>query len=187
MMVSLEASPTLAIIDSPERPDLLTKGRSIDPPGYDAGKTIKGTKRHVLVDAQGLLMQADHSSRRPAGSRRRRVADGIAVRPVPFLLTLYADSGYQDAKFRDGLAAVYPRVNLELVKRGELHRFMVPPKCLNRCAFAFLRWASVRLMLRKPIRMHYEPRNESKGARPPRSTSFDQQRHRNAPSDATRT
>jgi hypothetical protein len=29
---------------------------SIDPPGYDAGKKIKGKKRHILVDTTGLLM-----------------------------------------------------------------------------------------------------------------------------------
>ena len=31
---------------------------SIDPPGFDAGKKIKGKKRHILVDTQGFLMQA---------------------------------------------------------------------------------------------------------------------------------
>jgi len=30
----------------------------IDPHGYDAGKKIKGKKRHILVDTQGLLLQA---------------------------------------------------------------------------------------------------------------------------------
>ena len=34
------------------------RGACIDPPGYDAGKKIKGKKRHVLVDTQGLLMHA---------------------------------------------------------------------------------------------------------------------------------
>jgi transposase len=89
----------------------------------------------------------------------------------PFLLKLYADSGYQGAKFRDGLAAVCAHVNVEIVKRSDLHRFIVLPKrwivertiawlnrcrrlakdweCLNRSGLAFLRWASVRLMLRK--------------------------------------
>jgi hypothetical protein len=33
-------------------------GVSIDPHGYDAGKKIKGKKRHVLVDTQGLLLHA---------------------------------------------------------------------------------------------------------------------------------
>ena len=31
-------------------------GACIDPPGFDAGKLIKGKKRHVLVDTQGLLL-----------------------------------------------------------------------------------------------------------------------------------
>ena len=30
----------------------------IDPTGYDAGRKIKGKKRHILVDTQGLLMHA---------------------------------------------------------------------------------------------------------------------------------
>ena len=89
----------------------------------------------------------------------------------PFLLTLYADSGYQGEKFQRGLKAVCSQVNLEIVKRADLHRFIVLPKrwivertigwlnrcrrlakdweCLNRNALAFLRWASVRLMVRK--------------------------------------
>jgi transposase len=89
----------------------------------------------------------------------------------PFLLKLYADSGYQGPKFRDGLAAVCRAVNVEIVKRAELSKFVVLPKrwivertiawinrcrrlakdweCLNRNGLAFLRWASIRLMLRK--------------------------------------
>jgi hypothetical protein len=42
----------------PEREERRKRGRHIDPPGYDAGKKIKGKKRHLLVDTQGLLMQA---------------------------------------------------------------------------------------------------------------------------------
>ena len=89
----------------------------------------------------------------------------------PFLLKLYADSGYQGPKFRAGLRAVCAHVNLEIVRRSDLHRFVVLPKrwivertigwlnrcrrlakdweCLNRSALIFLRWASVRLMLRR--------------------------------------
>ncbi len=89
----------------------------------------------------------------------------------PFLLKLYADSGYQGAKFRDGLGAACAHVNVEIVKRSDLHKFVVLPRrwivertiawlnrcrrlakdweCLNRSGLAFLRWASIRLMLRK--------------------------------------
>jgi putative transposase len=34
------------------------RGPAIDPHGFDAGKKIKGEKRHILVDTQGLLMHA---------------------------------------------------------------------------------------------------------------------------------
>ena len=34
------------------------RGACINPHGYDAGKKIKGKKRHILVDTQGLLIHA---------------------------------------------------------------------------------------------------------------------------------
>jgi len=96
---------------------------------------------------------------------------GLLFGLYPFLLKLYADSGYQGTKFKQGLKAVCRRVNLEIVKRSDLHKFVVLPKrwivertigwlnrchrlakdweCLNHNALAFLRWASVRLMVRK--------------------------------------
>jgi len=89
----------------------------------------------------------------------------------PFLLKLYADTGYQGPKFQDGLKAACRQINLEIVRRFDPHSFVVLPKrwivertigwlnrcrrlakdweCLNRNALAFLRWASIRLMVRK--------------------------------------
>jgi transposase len=89
----------------------------------------------------------------------------------PFLLKLYADSGYQGPKFQAGLHGACRQINLEIVKRSELHKFVVLPKrwivertigwlnrcrrlakdweCLNKNGLAFLRWASIRMMLRK--------------------------------------
>ena len=89
----------------------------------------------------------------------------------PFLLKLYADAGYQGPKFRQGLARVCRTVNVEIVRRCDTGKFVVLPKrwivertiawlnrcrrlakdweCLNQNALAFLRWASVRLMVRR--------------------------------------
>ena len=90
----------------------------------------------------------------------------------PFLLKLYADGGYQGAAFQAALSRVMRQVNLEIVKRSDTAKgFTVLPKrwivertigwlnrcrrlakdweCLNRKALAFLRLASIRLMLRK--------------------------------------
>jgi hypothetical protein len=48
-------------------------GRCIDPSGYDAGKKIRGKKRHILVDTVGLLLHAvvhPIPERRISGSKR---------------------------------------------------------------------------------------------------------------------
>ena len=42
----------------PEREERRKRGPSVDPHGYDAGKMIKGKKRHILVDMQGLVLHA---------------------------------------------------------------------------------------------------------------------------------
>ena len=90
----------------------------------------------------------------------------------PFLLKLYADGGYQGPRFQDALQRVVRQVNVEIVKRSDTVKgFTVLPKrwivertigwlnrcrrlakdweCLNRSALAFLRWSSIRMMLRR--------------------------------------
>ena len=90
----------------------------------------------------------------------------------PFLLKLYADGGSQGPHFQAGLKRVCHHVNVEIVKRSDAAKgFVVVPKrwivertigwlnrcrrlakdgeCLNRNGLAFLRWASIRLMIRK--------------------------------------
>ena len=53
-----EASPTAAIIDAQSVKSAEKGGAAIDPHGYDAGKKVKGKKRHVLVDTQGFVLHA---------------------------------------------------------------------------------------------------------------------------------
>jgi transposase len=55
---SREASPTAAIIDAQSVKSAEKGCAHIDPHGYDAGKKIKGKKRHILADTQGLMMRA---------------------------------------------------------------------------------------------------------------------------------
>jgi transposase len=166
-----EASPTVAIIDSQSVKSSEKGGVSIDPHGYDAGKKIKGKKRHIAVDTQGLLLLsivhgADMQDR-DGGVLLMSLMFGL----FPFLLKLYADSGYQGPQFRDGMKRVCEQINVEIVKRCDVGKFVVLPKrwivertiawlnrcrrlakdweCLNSNGLAFLRWASVRLMVRK--------------------------------------
>ena len=90
----------------------------------------------------------------------------------PFLTKLFADGGYQGEQFQEALAKILPGLKTEIIKRSDLTKgFEVLPRrwivertiaWLNRCrrlakdwenlnrkALAFLRLASIRLMLRK--------------------------------------
>jgi transposase len=160
-----------AATEKSERQERGKRGLSIDRPGWDGGKKVRGKKRHVLVDTQGLLLAAIvHAADvqdRDGGVLLMATLFGM----YPFLLRLYADTGYQGQKFQQGLKRVCRQVNLEIVRRSDAGTFVVLPKrwivertigwlnrcrrlgkdweCLNRNALAFLRWASVRLMVRK--------------------------------------
>ena len=90
----------------------------------------------------------------------------------PFVKKLFADGGYQGPQFRQQLAKLLPQLSVEIVKRSDTaHGFEVLPRrwvvertiaWLNRCrrlakdfenrtrtALAFLKLASIRLMLRR--------------------------------------
>jgi transposase len=155
-----------------EREERGKRGACIDPKGYDAGKKISGKKRHIVVDTTGLLM---HAVVHPADIQDRD--GGILVMTTlfglyPFLKKLFADAGYQGPKFRNELAKAMPGMSVEIVKRSDrASGFEVLPRrwvvertigWLNRCrrlakdfenlsrnALAFIRLASIRLMLRK--------------------------------------
>ena len=155
----------------PKRQKCRKRGASIDPYGFDAGKKIKGKKRHVLVDTQDLML---HAIVHPADIQDRD-GGGLLIATLfglhPFLTRLYADASYQGPRFADAVKQAMGQLQIEIVKRSELHRFVVLPKrwlvertiaWLNRCrrlskdwenhsrnALAFLHLASIRLMLRK--------------------------------------
>jgi transposase len=90
----------------------------------------------------------------------------------PFLKKLFADGGYQGPEFQKALRRILPQLKTDIIKRSDrVKGFVVLPRrwvvertiaWLNRCrrlakdwenlnrkALAFLRLASIRLMLRK--------------------------------------
>ncbi len=99
---------------------------SLDPSGYDAGKKVKGRKRHILVDTLGLLLNVVVY---PADVQDR---DGAAIvlrqarRSFPFIERIYADGGYQGPKMAK-MVAKTGAWRLHIVKRSDLHRFVVCP------------------------------------------------------------
>ncbi len=161
----------------PEREERGKRGARIDPPGYDAGKKVKGKKRHLLVDTLGLILAivvhpADVQDRDGA----LLVLDRQTRRLCPFLETIFADGAYGGEKLRRAMADAAWRI--EVVKRSaQAKGFEVIPRrwvvertiawinrCrrlakdyenLNRTAIAFIRLASIRLMLRRLTRYCY--------------------------------
>src|SRR2546423_1099802 len=140
--------------------------------GWGGGKKIRAKKPPLLVDALGLLL---HAFVPPADIQDRD--GGILLLATlfgmyPFLKKLFADGGYQGPDFQKALAKILPQLETEIVKRSNRTKgFVVLPRrwivertfaWLNRCrrlakdwenlnrnALAFLRLASIRLMLRK--------------------------------------
>lgn len=167
-----EASPTVAIIDSQSVKSAEKGGVCIDPNGYDAGKKIKGKKRHILVDTQGLLLCALVHS---AGIQDR---DGgvllmqLLYSRFPFLEKLFADGGYQGPIFAGRVKKAMKSLEIEIVKRsdaaigfevlplrwiversigwyGRCRRLAKDYECLTKNALAFLKLASIGIMLRR--------------------------------------
>ena len=119
-----EETPSVLIIDSQS-----VKADSwAEDTGYDAGKKVKGVKRHVVVDILGLLIGIIVHS---AAIQDRDGAKALLLRihgqgRLPRVKIVFADGGYagqliQWVKEKTGWT-------LEIVKRSDLHTFKVLPK-----------------------------------------------------------
>jgi transposase len=96
--------------------------------GYDAGKKVSGIKRHIAVDTQGLphaiaITTADVTDR--AGALQAISTHKEELMGVKNIL---ADGGYSGENFAKDVATVLNDTTVEIVKRNELHCFVVIPK-----------------------------------------------------------
>ena len=108
--------------------------------GYDAGKKIKGRKRHIAVDTQGNLLTAVVHS---AGIQDRVGARAVLMRlfcRFETIFKVFADGGYTGTLI-DWAKEMFG-FDVEVIKRNELHTFKVLPKrWIVERNFAWMGWS----------------------------------------------
>src|SRR4051812_5689649 len=123
VMKGRKEEPTAGIIDAQSVKSTLVSSQD---KGFDAGKKIKGIKRHIIVDTLGLILAVVIQS---ASVQDRDGAINVVDKLMENwkkIIKIFADSGYRGELIK----VVWNRfkIELEIIKRNELHRFKVLPK-----------------------------------------------------------
>jgi transposase len=117
--------PTAAVLDSQSVKSAGHGGKV----GYDAGKRIKGRKRHLLVDTLGLVLgvvvtPADTTERDGAKAVLRLVLSWLT-----WLRLVWVDGGYTGVEFANWVKTLRSKLTVQVIKRSDdVRGFKVLPR-----------------------------------------------------------
>ena len=115
--------PTLGIMDSKSTDNADTAEEK----GYDAGKKVSGVKTNLITDTLGLphaihITTADVTDCDGAIETIARNMDSLSA-----VVKLIGDDGYSGQTFAEVIKRIHG-AEVEIVKRNELHKFVILPK-----------------------------------------------------------
>ncbi len=100
--------------------------------GYDAGKKIRGRKRHLVVDTLGLILGIVVTAAEVSDRAGALAVLPPVLRTQPRLEQLWADAGYEGGTLAAQLRAhaAHPALRLDIIKRSDPapKGFQIPPK-----------------------------------------------------------
>ncbi|MFI6544376.1 IS5 family transposase [Streptomyces prunicolor] len=117
------AAPSAAVIDAQSVKTSANVAEASQ--GIDAGKKIKGRKRHVATDTLGLVLAVIVTAASVHDSTSgKRLLDELAA-SHPSVTKVWADGGYQNSVFQHGASR---GIDVEVVKRSTVKGFQPQKK-----------------------------------------------------------